>query len=55
MGWKEMSTTQLWGEPDDGVEVQRVKGDPLMERVWRFGGENGGNGWSEGESWEEAK
>ena len=26
-----MSTTQFWGEPDDGVKDRRAKGDPSYE------------------------
>ena len=46
-----MSTTQFWGEPDDGVNVRHAEGGPSMKWVYRFGGELGGNRWPEGSKW----
>ena len=37
MGKSEMSTTQFWGEPDNGDKVRHVKGGTLYEmgvKIW---------------------
>ena len=33
-----MSTTQFWGEPDDGVKVRHAEGGPLYEMCVKIRG-----------------
>ena len=37
-----MSNTRFWGEPDDGLKSDVVRGDPSIKWVYIFWGEIGG-------------